>query len=75
MFETPVVFTIFNRPALTARVLDVLRLVQPANLYVIADGPRATHPADAERCAAARALMHRGRGFLRARRTQPRDAG
>lgn len=57
MFETPVVFTIFNRPALTARVLDALRVVQPLNLFVIADGPRATHPGDAERCAAARALI------------------
>lgn len=57
MFETPVVFTIFNRPALAARVLEVLRIVQPANLFVIADGPRATHPDDAERCAVTRALI------------------
>lgn len=57
MFETPVVFTIFNRPAPTARVLGALRIVQPANLFVIADGPRATHPDDPERCAATRALI------------------
>lgn len=57
MFETPVVLTIFNRPALTARVLDALRVVGPANLIVIADGPRADHPEDEPRCAATRALI------------------
>lgn len=38
--ETPVVFTIFNRPSLTQRVFDAIKQVKPKKLLVIADGPR-----------------------------------
>jgi hypothetical protein len=57
MFNTPVVLNIFNRPNLTAQVLNVLRLVQPARLFIVADGPRAGNDADAVNCAAARELI------------------
>ena len=37
---TPVVFLIFRRPDLTARVFEAIRQAQPAKLLVVADGPR-----------------------------------
>ena len=49
--QTPVALLIFNRPDTTERVLDAIRAVQPATLFVVADGPRAHVPADSERCA------------------------
>jgi hypothetical protein len=54
--STPVVLIIFNRPSTTARVFDVIRQAAPTQLLVIADGPRADHPEDTERCTAARAV-------------------
>jgi hypothetical protein len=54
---TPVALFIFNRPDTTRRVLDAIRQVKPAVLYVFADGPRANVPEDTARCAAARAWM------------------
>jgi hypothetical protein len=53
--ETPVALLLFNRPSTTARILDAIRTVRPRQLFLIADGPRATHPNDAQQCAAARA--------------------
>lgn len=56
----PVVLLAFNRPALTQKVLDALRLAQPSRLLLVADGPRAGHPADAQACARVRALLDKG---------------
>ncbi len=53
--HTPVLLLIFNRPDTTRRVFDAIRRARPTRLYIAADGPRATHPEDAARCAAARA--------------------
>ena len=58
-FATPVVLFVFNRPAKLARLLAVLERVRPALLLVVADGPRADHPGDAEACEAVRALVER----------------
>ena len=55
--ETPVAIIIFNRPEITARLLDALAAVRPSSLYVIADGPRPDCHEDIERCQAARALI------------------
>lgn len=41
---------LFNRPEVTRRLLDALRSAQPSQLFVAADGPRAGHPTDVERC-------------------------
>lgn len=38
--KSPISFTIFNRPDLTAMVLEAIRRVRPAKLFVNADGPR-----------------------------------
>ena len=56
-FAVPVLLIAFNRPGPTARVLEVLRELQPERLYVACDGPRATRASEDERCAAVRALL------------------
>jgi hypothetical protein len=38
--KTPVVFLIFRRPDLTARVFETIRQAQPAKLLIVADGAR-----------------------------------
>jgi hypothetical protein len=52
--STPVVFLIFRRPDLTARVFEAIRQAQPAKLLVVADGPR--NEAEAVLCQQARAV-------------------
>jgi hypothetical protein len=55
--ETPVAFIIFNRPDTTEQVFQAIRQAQPPKLLVVADGPRADRPGEAEKCAAARAVI------------------
>ena len=50
----PVLLLIFNRPDLTAQVMDRIRQAEPPKLFVGADGPRTGHPEDADRCEQAR---------------------
>ena len=46
----PILFIIFRRPENTARVFAAIREARPSRLFIAADGPRASHPDDAERC-------------------------
>jgi hypothetical protein len=55
--KTPIVFLIFSRPDTTARVFEAIREAKPPRLLVVADGPRADRPGEAERCAATRAII------------------
>ncbi len=55
--KTSVVFIIFNRPETTKRVFTEIAKAKPPKLLVIADGPRADHPDDVEKCAAVRAII------------------
>ena len=48
--ETPVLFTVFNRPSHTRRVLEGIRAARPRVLFVSADGPRAGRQDDVRRC-------------------------
>ena len=57
MYKVPVLFNIFNRPIPTQKVFDVLRVIQPAELYVHADGPREGNDHDLELCRACRAII------------------
>jgi hypothetical protein len=57
--NVPVALIIFNRADTTARVLAEIAKARPSKLLVIADGPRADHPDDAEKCLAARAAIDR----------------
>lgn len=57
MVANPVSLYVFNRPQETARVLDVLRKVQPSRLFVHADGPRAHVAKDADQCREVKRLV------------------
>lgn len=54
---TPVALLIFNRPETTAQVFAAIRAARPTTLLVVADGPRPERAGEAERCAAARAVV------------------
>lgn len=55
--DTPVVIILFNRPEKTRRVFEQIAKVEPGELFVIADGPRAQHPDDEEKCHMAREVI------------------
>ena len=57
MFETPVLFLIFNRPDTTARVFAQIKKVQPKFLYIAADGPRNEKQEESELCAEVRDIV------------------
>jgi len=57
MNRTSVACIVFNRPQCTAKTFAVLREQRPSKLFIIADGPRAGHPTDPERCAEVREIV------------------
>jgi hypothetical protein len=57
-FDTPILFLIFNRPNLTKQVFERIRELQPAYLYIGADGPRKGKPSDIENCRQAREITN-----------------
>ena len=57
MCDTPIIFFIFNRPDVTARVFEAIRAIRPTRLLVVADGPRADRAGEVERCEQARAIV------------------
>jgi hypothetical protein len=59
MIKTPVAFIIFKRPDTTEKVFEAIRQAKPPKLLIIADGPRADKPGEAEKCAATRAIIDR----------------
>jgi len=48
--SAPVALVMFNRPDLTIRVAQRILDASPSALYLIADGPRPTHPEDGGLC-------------------------
>mgnify|MGYP000020444581 CR=1 FL=1 len=46
----PILFIIFNRPDLTSRVFERIREQRPGQLFIAADGPRASKPDDFNHC-------------------------
>lgn len=58
--RAPVIFLVFNRPEQTARVFARIREARPAQLFVVADGPRADRPGEAERCLEVRRIVEQG---------------
>lgn len=55
--DTPVLLIVFNRPAQTRAAIERLKRIGARRLYIAADGPRAGHPTDAERCAEVRSII------------------
>ena len=50
LLETPVVFLVFNRPALTREVFARIAEARPRQLLVVADGPRPDRDGEAALC-------------------------
>ena len=50
MFETPVLFIVFNRPEETARVFEVIKKIKPKDVYIAADGARVGIESDIINC-------------------------
>lgn len=55
--ETPVALIVFNRPETTRRVFAAIAAARPSRLLLIADGPRAGHPGEVERCELVREIV------------------
>lgn len=55
--RTPVLFLVFNRADLTARVFERIREARPPVLHVSADGPRAGVAGEAEACRETRKVV------------------
>ena len=55
--DTPVLFLIFNRPNVTKRVFEQIKLIKPKYFYVAADGPRSNHPDDKKNCRETRKII------------------
>ncbi|WP_424002642.1 hypothetical protein ACOZ4I_02360 [Haloarcula salina] len=56
MFDTPVAVTIFKRTEPLERLLDVVRKVEPPEMYIVGDGPRDEIEGEAAKVEAARSL-------------------
>lgn len=56
MFDTPVAVTIFKRTEPLERLLDVIRQVEPPEMYIVGDGPRDEIEGEAAKVEAARSL-------------------
>jgi GT2 family glycosyltransferase len=55
--KTAVVIIVFNRPDVTARVMERIREARPATLFVIADGARKNREGEAAKCQEVRSLV------------------
>jgi len=59
LFTTPILFIIFNRPDVTKRVFNAIREIRPAQLFVSADGPRASVVDEKEKCDQTRKIIEK----------------
>lgn len=57
MFQTPILFLIYNRPEKTSLVFDVIKQIKPKYLYVAADGPNSSKSLDMEKCSLTRDIV------------------
>jgi hypothetical protein len=56
-YDVPLVLIIFNRPDTARRVFEMVCLMRPKILMVVADGPRTDRPGEAEKCAMVRSMI------------------
>lgn len=57
MFNTPILFIVFNRPDTTQLVFNKIREQQPAKLYITSDGPRLNNETDKSNCEQVKAIV------------------
>jgi hypothetical protein len=60
LFQTPILFLVFNRPDTTQKVFDRIRQIKPSRLFVAADGPRLTKEGEDELCRKVRSIIKDG---------------
>jgi hypothetical protein len=58
MFNTPILFIVFNRPEQTKKVFAEIASLRPRQLFIAADGPRNGHQGDAQNCQLVRILVN-----------------
>lgn len=58
MFNTPILFLIFNRKDTTEKVFEVIRSQKPRYLFVAADGPRPDKNGEIEKCRETRSVIN-----------------
>jgi hypothetical protein len=58
MFETPILFLIFNRLNTTEEVFERIRQIKPKYLFVVADEPRVHADGEIELCKKTRAVIN-----------------
>ncbi|MES2568234.1 MAG: glycosyltransferase family 9 protein [Bacteroidota bacterium] len=58
MFDTPILFIVFNRPDVTLTVFNEIRKAKPRQLFIAADGPRANRSSDFELCRETREIFN-----------------
>ena len=56
-YPVPLVFIVFNRPEITKRTFELIKLQKPSKLFIVADGPRLERPEDVARCAHVRKIV------------------
>lgn len=57
MLNTPIAFIVFNRPRYTKQTFTSIRNARPKELFIIADGPRSSHPNDENLCAEVKKIV------------------
>jgi hypothetical protein len=57
MFNTPILFLIFNRPEETFKVFETIRQIRPRHLFIAADGPRSLNSNDLINCSKAKKIL------------------
>lgn len=55
--KTPILFLVFNRPAITRSTFEAIRLARPKVLFIAGDGPRSERPGEAELCEETRSIV------------------
>ncbi len=57
MFDTPVAIITFNRPSFVQKLYDVLKEIEPKNLYIISDAERRNIEGEREKVLTCRAIL------------------
>lgn len=55
--QTPILFIVFNRPAVTNKVFEHIRTVSPSRVYVAVDGPREDRHVEKDLCNEVRKIV------------------
>lgn len=57
IFNTPLLFIIYNRPEITFRTFEEIRKIRPKHLFIAADGPNKDKKEDINNCNKAREIV------------------